>query len=95
LQNKLRGKLCLLSSSPLAKIGLGEAFRHRLKIRAQDDLFAVLSVAAFLNASLSGDGLTPDEMLMVCLNSWRESKGMKSALTELRKRICSKKLRIF
>jgi hypothetical protein len=32
------------------------------------------SVAAFLNASLSGDNLTPDEMLMVYLNSWRESK---------------------
>jgi putative RecB family exonuclease len=34
------------------------------------------SVAAFLNASLSGDSLTPDEMLMVYLNSWRESKGL-------------------
>lgn len=31
------------------------------------------SVAAFLNASLSGDSLTPDEMLMVYLNSWRQS----------------------
>jgi len=34
------------------------------------------SVAAFLNASLSGDSLTPDEMLMVYLNAWRESKGI-------------------
>lgn len=31
------------------------------------------SVAAFLNASLAGDSLTPDEMLMVYLNAWRES----------------------
>jgi len=34
------------------------------------------SVAAFLNASLSGDSLTPDEMLMVYLNAWRESKAV-------------------
>jgi putative RecB family exonuclease len=33
------------------------------------------SVAAFLNASLSGDSLTPDEMLMVYLNAWRQSNG--------------------
>jgi len=31
------------------------------------------SVAAYLNASLSGETLTPDEMLMVYLNAWRES----------------------
>jgi putative RecB family exonuclease len=34
------------------------------------------SVAAFLNASLSGDSLTPDEMLMVYLNAWRQSNGV-------------------
>lgn len=34
------------------------------------------SVAAFLNASLSGDSLSPDEMLMVYLNAWRESNGV-------------------
>jgi len=34
------------------------------------------SVAAFLNASLSGDSLTPDEMLMVYLNAWRGSNGI-------------------
>jgi putative RecB family exonuclease len=34
------------------------------------------SVAAFLNASLSGDSLTPDEMLMVYLNAWRQSNGI-------------------
>ena len=34
------------------------------------------SVAAFLNASLSGDSLTHDEMLMVYLNAWRQSNGI-------------------
>ncbi len=34
------------------------------------------SVAAFLNAYLSGDSLTPDEMLMVYLNAWRQSNGV-------------------
>ncbi len=34
------------------------------------------SVAAFLNASLSGDSLTPNEMLMVYLNAWRQSNGI-------------------
>jgi putative RecB family exonuclease len=34
------------------------------------------SVAAFLNSSLSGENLTPDEMLMVYLNAWRESNGV-------------------
>jgi putative RecB family exonuclease len=34
------------------------------------------SVAAFLNAYLSGDTLTSDEMLMVYLNAWRQSNGI-------------------
>ncbi len=39
------------------------------------------SVAAFLNASLSGDSLTPDEMLMVYLNAWRQSNGVEIRCT--------------